>query len=214
MTTILGSPPPADLNEEIDFRDRIVERDGSPVLVINDEAHHTHDPKSTWNATIHSLHSKHPLGLAAQLDFTATPRYSEGSLFEWTISDYPLKQAIMDRIVKRPIKGITDISEVPSDVARIQYEPFIVAGIERWKEYRDQLKKTGKRPLLFIMMNKTAEADAIGDYLRATYPEEFGAERLLSSTQTGREKYQERTWKLRVELPRKSTSTRAGSMPS
>ena len=179
MTAVLGSPPPADLNEEVDFRDRILERDGSPVLVINDEAHHTHDPKNTWNETIHSLHSKHPLGLAAQLDFTATPRYNDGKLFEWVISDYPLKQAIMDRIVKRPIKGITDVGEVPSDVAKIQYEPFIVAGIERWKEYRDLLKKTGKRPLLFIMMNKTAEADAIGDYLRVTYPEEFGAERTL-----------------------------------
>jgi len=25
-------------------------------------------------------------------------------LFAWTITDYPLKQAILDRIVKRPLK--------------------------------------------------------------------------------------------------------------
>ena len=179
MTAVLGNPPPADIHGEVDFHDRILERDGSPVLVINDEAHHTHDSDSVWNKTIRSLHSQHLTGLAAQLDFTATPRYDSGAPFEWTISDYPLKQAIMHGIVKRPIKGITDISQVPSDVAQIQYEPFIVAGVERWREYRDQLKKTGKRPLLFIMMNKTAEADSIGDYLRVAYPEEFGAEKTL-----------------------------------
>ena len=179
MTAVLGNPPPADLHEEVDFRERILEREGSPVLVINDEAHHTHDPKSAWNETVHNLHGKHRHGLAVQLDFTATPRYSKGALFEWTISDYPLKQAIMDGIVKRPIKGIAEISQIPSDDVQIQSEPFIIAGIERWREYRDQLKKTGKRPLLFIMMNKTAEADAIGDYVRVKYPEEFGAEKTL-----------------------------------
>ena len=179
MTAVLGSPPPAELNEEVDFRERILERDGSPVLVINDEAHHTHDPKSAWNETIHKLHGKHRVGLSAQLDFTATPRYSKGTLFEWTISDYPLKQAIMAGIVKRPIKGITEISQIPSDDVQIQSEPFIIAGIERWREYRKELKKTGKRPLLFIMMNKRAEADAIGDYLRVKYPDEFGAEKTL-----------------------------------
>ena len=179
MTTVLGSPPPADLNDEVDFRERILERDEAPVLIINDEAHHTHDPKSAWNATINSLHNQHPAGLAAQLDFTATPRYHKGALFAWTISDYPLRQAIMDRIVKRPIKGITDIGEAVSSHAQIRYQPFIVAGIERWREYRDQLTPMKKRPLLFIMMNTTKEADAIGDYLRSRFPDEFGGEKTL-----------------------------------
>ena len=179
MTAVLGSPPPAELNEEVDFRERILERDGSPVLVINDEAHHTHDPKSAWNETIHNLHGRHPVGLTAQLDFTATPRYSKGSLFAWTISDYPLRQAIMEKIVKRPIKGITNIGEAASEHAHIKYQPFIVAGIERWREYRDQLAPTKKKPLLFIMMNNTKEADAIGDYLRTRFPDEFGGEKTL-----------------------------------
>ena len=48
--------------------------------------------------------------------------------------DYPLRQAIRDNIVKRPVKGITDIGEMPSADTAIKYEPFIIAGIERWRE--------------------------------------------------------------------------------
>src|SRR5690606_16706815 len=99
--------------------------------------------------------------------------------FAWTVSDYTLKQAIMDRIVKRPVKGITDMGEVTSNVPQVRYEPFITAGIERWREYRQQLEPMGKTPLLFIMMNVTAEADAIGDYLRVKYPDEFGGDKTL-----------------------------------
>ncbi len=179
MTAVLGEKPPASLDDEVDFRGRIIERGGSPLLVLNDEAHHTHDPASAWNETIRALHDGHPLGLSAQLDFTATPRYQKGALFAWTISDYPLKQAIVDGIVKRPVKGIADIGEMPSEDTAIRVEPFIIAGIERWREYREQLAPTGKKPLLFIMMNKTREADDIGAYLRRKFPEEFAGDKTL-----------------------------------
>ncbi len=179
MKAVLGSKPPANLDDEVDFRERILERDGSPVLVLNDEAHHTHDPASAWNHTIRALHDEHPAGLAAQLDFSATPRYSQGALFAWTISDYPLRQAIRDNIVKRPVKGITDIGEMPSSDTAVKYEPFIIAGIERWREYREQLEAMDKKPLLFIMMNKTREADDIGAYLRSKFPEEFAGDKTL-----------------------------------
>ena len=179
MTAILGEKPSANLDDEVDFRERIIERGGSPVLVLNDEAHHTHDPASTWNETIRALHAGHEFGLSAQLDFSATPRYQKGSLFAWTISDYPLKQAIVDGIVKRPVKGIADIGEMPSEDTAIKYEPFVIAGIERWREYREQVASTGKKPLLFIMMNKTREADDIGAYLRRKYPDEFAGDKTL-----------------------------------
>jgi hypothetical protein len=51
--------------------------------------------------------------------------------------------------------------------------------VERWKEYREQLTALGKKPVLFVMMNDTAEADDVGDWLRKKYPSEFGAEKLL-----------------------------------
>ncbi|MCY3977675.1 MAG: DEAD/DEAH box helicase family protein [Chloroflexi bacterium] len=179
MTEVLGNKPQANLDDEVDFRERIIERDGSPVLVVNDEAHHTHDPESAWNKTIRALHEGHTAGLSAQLDFSATPRYSKGALFAWTISDYPLKQAIRDNIVKNPVKGITDLGPMPSDDTAIRYEPYIIAGIERWREYCEQLESMDKRPLLFIMMNKTKEADDIGVYLRRKFPAEFAGDKTL-----------------------------------
>ena len=53
------------------------------------------------------------------------------------------------------------------------------AGVARWKEYREQLTPLGKKPLLFVMMNDTAEADDVGDYLRTKYPSEFAGDKLL-----------------------------------
>lgn len=178
MTAVLGSPPPAKTTDIEDFDDRIVAR-GGPCLVVNDEAHHTHDEESQWNNVVRDLHSRCPDGLAAQLDFTATPRYSKGSLFTWTVFDYPLKQAILDNIVKRPMKGIADIQEGRSVVVSRKYAAFLTAGVERWREYRDQLAPLNKKPILFVMMNGTKEADDVGEYLQTKYPSEFGDKRLL-----------------------------------
>ncbi len=176
MTDMLGSLPPSQKTEISDFDERIAKRDGL-VMVLNDEAHHTHDEESEWNAFIRRLNTSKPLSM--QLDVSATPRYSKGSLFAWTIFDYPLKQAIIDRIVKRPIKGISKIEEAKSDIASVRYKGFLTAGVERWKEYKDQLDSLNKKPILFIMLNNTDEADDIGDWLRTKYPSEFGADKTL-----------------------------------
>jgi type III restriction enzyme len=179
MTALLGSRPPASLSPGDRFRERLLERSDGPLMVLNDEAHHTHDDDLKWNQTIRELADTHPHGLALQTDFSATPRYTSGSLFAWTITDYPLKQAIMDRIVKRPVKGVTNIGEVQSDVPYRRYEPFMVAAVERWREYRDALANMGKKPLLFVMMGDTGEADSIGSYLQRKWPDEFGGEKTL-----------------------------------
>lgn len=179
IADILGSKPPSEKLQIEDFDKRIIAR-GGPVLVLNDEAHHTHDEELKWNDFIRKMHESVKGGLSAQLDFSATPRFQKGALFTWTVYDYPLKQAILDGIVKRPIKGIaTDIQEARSNVASTRYQAYLTAGVERWREYREQLKPLGKKPILFIMMNSTAEADDVGDYLRTKYPEEFGGEKLL-----------------------------------
>lgn len=176
MTAMLGNIPPTQKTEISDFDERIAKRDGL-VIVINDEAHHTHDEESEWNKFIRKLHSQK--SIAAQLDFSATPRYSKGSLFAWTIFDYPLKQAILDRIVKRPVKGIAQIEEARSNIASVRYSGFLTAGVERWREYAKQLSPLNKKPILFIMMNSTEEADDVGDWLRTKYPTEFGGDKTL-----------------------------------
>jgi type III restriction enzyme len=176
LTGILGNKPQAQKSESTDFAERIAQRNDL-LLVLNDEAHHTHDEENEWNQIIRRLHTHSPI--TAQLDFSATPRYTKGGLFAWTISDYPLKQAILDNIVKRPIKGISKIEEAKSEVASVKYQGFLVAAVERWKEYQQQLQPLQKKPLLFIMLNTTKEADEVGDWLRRKYAAEFGDQKTL-----------------------------------
>lgn len=176
MTEMLGSKPPAQKLEITDFSERIALRAGH-LIVINDEAHHTHDEESEWNQIIRGLHAKTPL--TAQVDFSATPRFQKGAIFPWTIYDYPLKQAIMDGIVKRPMKGVAKIQEAKSDHASVRYRAYLAAGVERWREYKEQLEALKKKPILFIMLNDTDEADDVGDWLRAKYPAEFGNDKTL-----------------------------------
>jgi type III restriction enzyme len=187
ITAMLGPKPPARGLTVEDFAPRIIAR-GGPLAVLNDEAHHTHDEDSEWNQCIRRLHAELQArrasdgspGIAAQLDFTATPRHTKGQLFSWTVYDYPLKQAILDNVVKRPLKGVAKgITEQRSDIASVRYQAYLAAGVERWKEYRDQLAPLGRKPVLFVMMNDTAEADDVGDWLQKKYPAEFAGDKLL-----------------------------------
>jgi type III restriction enzyme len=172
MTAVLGPKPPAQKQEQTDFAQRIAKRAGL-LLVINDEAHHTHDEGSEWNAVIGRLHANTPL--AAQLDFSATPRFTKtGTIFPWTVSDYPLKQAIVENVVKRPVKGVAKIPEPKSEFASVRYRGYLTAAVERWKEYRDQLKPLRRKPVLFVMMNSTEEADDVAEWMAKAYPAEFG----------------------------------------
>jgi len=176
MTDVLGGAPPVKKLQITDFADRIALR-GGQLMVINDEAHHTHDEENEWSKVIRALHQNTPL--MAQLDFSATPRFTKGEIFPWTVSDYPLKQAIIDGIVKRPMKGVADIHEAVSEIASVRYAGFLTAGIERWKEYRDQLAPLDRKPVLFLMLTDTNEADEVADWLRTKYPDEFGADKTL-----------------------------------
>lgn len=176
LTKLLGTKPIGDTMDTASMEERIAKRDGL-LMVVNDEAHHTHQEDNVWNQTIQRIHTKCPLTM--QLDFSATPRYTDGGLFAWTVYDYPLKDAMKDGIVKIPIKGISKVEEEKSNVPRVKYEGFLVAGVERWREYRDSLQAMNKRPLLFIMMNNTAEADDIADWIRTKYSEDFGGDQTL-----------------------------------
>ncbi len=174
MTAVLGSKPPSKKLELSNFGERIALRAGK-LMVVNDEAHHTHDEGSEWNNVIRRLHMETPL--TAELDFSATPRFQKGAIFPWTISDYPLKQAIIDGIVKRPMKGVANIHDAKSEYASVKYRGYLAAGVERWREYREQLKPLKRKPILFVMLNSTEEADDVANWLQTTYPGEFGSER-------------------------------------
>src|SRR6185437_7074488 len=54
-------------------------------------------------------------------------------------------------------------------------------------EYRDQLKPLKKKPVLFIMMNSTDDAEDVADWLRTKYPEEFDGDgtQVIHTDKTG-----------------------------
>jgi len=190
VADLLGPVPPSSLQPEAAFLDRIARR--GDCLLLNDEAHHTNDGAVAWNGVISSLHERlaaEGRGMAAQLDFSATPRQPDGTLFTWTVYDYPLRQAILDNVVKRPVKGIAQgIGEVQSDNAAVRYEAYLVAAVERWQEYRTELEPLDKKPILFLMLYDTASADQVADWLRHKFPGTFdGAKLLVIHTDKGGE---------------------------
>jgi type III restriction enzyme len=140
------------------------------LMVINDEAHHVHSDDLEWNKVIANLDSslkeQSRDGLVMQLDFTATPKDLQGNLFPHIIYDYPLAEAIKDKIVKRPRIG--ELENVPEPLGKdfVERNRFqIDTGVEILKEFQEEFKDTDKKPVLFIMTDTTENADYVGQYL-------------------------------------------------
>ncbi|HEY4496266.1 MAG TPA: DEAD/DEAH box helicase family protein, partial [Candidatus Paceibacterota bacterium] len=63
-------------------------RDVDELMVINDEAHHIHDPKMAWFKSIEDIHNRllqKGKKLALQIDVTATPKNNRGEIFVQTV---------------------------------------------------------------------------------------------------------------------------------
>lgn len=140
------------------------------LMVLNDEAHHVHDDDLVWNQTLLSIHQGLPHGLAAWLDFSATPRFQGGAHFPWIICDYPLAQAVEDQIVKAPmilhLIDTADPDKVTGTNVIEKYGDWITAGVERLQQHTNAFKDIpDTKPVLFIMCETTAHADKIGEWL-------------------------------------------------
>ncbi len=151
------------------------------LIVLNDEAHHVHEENLAWYQSLNSIQQTLPEGLSLWLDFSATPKDQQGMFFPWTVCDYPLAQAVEDKIVKVPLivtkeddrrQPSEDPERVTKDNAAEKYGYWIQAAVRRWKEHHKVYKRSSIRPVLFIMLEKSAHADAIGKYLIDT--SEFG----------------------------------------
>ena len=149
----------------------------SHLVVLNDEAHHVHDQELQWSQSLLSIHGSLPNGLAAWLDFSATPKDQNGMYFPWTVCDYPLAQAVEDRIVKAPIivtkeddpdQPAEDPDRVTAKNAPEKYQYWLHAAVQRWREHERALSRLGPVPVLFVMAERNNHADAIGEYLRKT----------------------------------------------
>lgn len=181
IEALLGRKPAKDLTAS--GQRSMLERVKSlkDLVVLNDEAHHVHDEDLAWSQSLLAIQRGLPNGLSLWLDFSATPKDQNGMYFPWTVSDYPLAQAVEDRIIKAPlIVTKEDDSKQPSedpdgvtkDNIGEKYGYWLRAAVQRWKEHHKVYKQLGTRPVLFIMAEKNMYADAIGEYLWKT--KEFG----------------------------------------
>jgi len=181
IEALLGKKPTQDLAAS--GQRSMLERAKSlkDLVVMNDEAHHVHDEGLQWSQSLLAIHQALPKGLALWLDFSATPKDRHGMYFPWTVCDYPLAQAVEDRIVKAPLivtkeddpkQPKDDPDGVTADNIGEKYGYWLRAAVQRWKEHYKVYKQLGTRPVLFIMAEKNVYADAIGEYLWKT--EEFG----------------------------------------
>jgi type III restriction enzyme len=150
--------------------ERILKHDD--LLIINDEAHHVHDDELAWYKSIMSFHAnlleKKKKGLSLLFDLTATPKDQNGTFFPWIISDYPLAQAIEDKIVKTPLivhqseKTSPDNRQITN--AYNAYNEWIQIALNRYKEHWEcYYKNLKQKPVLFIMAEDTTQANQIAE---------------------------------------------------
>jgi len=144
------------------------------LVIMNDEAHHVHSDDLEWNKAIAKIHQgiqeQFGEGLVVQLDFSATPKYFNDNPFPHIIYNYPLKEAIRDKIVKRPRIGIIEEApEIPTKDFVKKNQIQIDTGIEKLKEFQKEFEGTDKKlkPVLFIVTDVTTNADRVGRYLEA-----------------------------------------------
>jgi len=153
-------------------------RDVPDLVVLNDEAHHIHDPRMAWFKSIEDIALRlrqKGSHLSAQFDLTATPKNDKGAIFVQTITDYPLVEAIRQGVVKTPVlpdqASRAKLRERKSAKFTEQYEDYLHLGYLEWKKVYDELLPTGKKSVLFVMTDDTRNCDEVAAYLERRYAE-------------------------------------------
>ncbi len=172
----LGKRPSGKTNQSQVDLGRIV-REVRDLVVLNDEAHHIHDPAMAWFKNIqdicYRLRQKGST-LSAQFDLTATPKRSNGAIFVQTISDYPLVEAIRQNVVKHPVvpdaASRAKLNEKQSDKFTEKYEDYLHLGYLEWEKRDEVLRPSGKKAVLFVMTDDTRNCDEVGKHLEENYP--------------------------------------------
>ena len=180
VDALLGKEPVKDLAaDERSMLEQV--KSLKDLVVLNDEAHHVHDEDLAWSQSLLAIHGALPKGLSLWLDFSATPKDQNGMYFPWTVCDYPLAQAVEDRIVKAPLivtkeddpkQPEKDPEHITKDNVAEKYGYWLRAAVQRWRDHWSVYKKLRTKPVLFVMAEKNVYADALGKYLWKT--KEFG----------------------------------------
>ena len=190
----LGKKPPADADTSkgMDLGKVLRSNKIKDLVVMNDEAHHIHDENMQWFKNIEDINNhlklKQGKGISLQIDNTATPRYNNGAIFVQTVCDYPLVEAIKQRIVKSAVlpdeASRAKLSEKTSSEFVERYKDYIHLGYIEWKKQFDELKNV-KTPILFVMTLDSKEATQTKAYLEANYPEFKNSVLLIQTKMSG-----------------------------
>jgi type III restriction enzyme len=191
MDYFLGKRPTgATTDSKVDLG--MIVRDIDELMVLNDEAHHIHDPRMAWFKSIEDIHNRlkqKGAALSMQVDTTATPRHNNGAIFVQTVADYPLVEAISQNVVKHPVlpdaASRAKLSERQSAKYTEKYADYIHLGVIEWRKAYDEHEKMGKKAILFVMTDDTRNCDDVAEYLEGNYPDLKGAVLVIHTKNNG-----------------------------
>ena len=177
MDYFLGKRPTgATTDSKVDLG--MIVRDIDELVVLNDEAHHIHDPRMAWFKSIEDIHNRlkqKGASLSLQVDVTATPKHNNGAIFVQTVADYPLVEAISQNVVKHPVlpdaASRARLMEQKSAKYTEKYADYIHLGVIEWRKAYAEHEKLGKKAILFVMTDDTRNCDDVAEYLEGHYPD-------------------------------------------
>lgn len=177
MDYFLGKRPSgATRDSKVDLG--MIVRDIDELMVLNDEAHHIHDPRMAWFKSIQDIHNRlkqKGATLAMQVDVTATPKHNNGAIFVQTIADYPLVEAISQNVVKHPVlpdaASRAKLVERQSAKFTEKYTDYLHLGVIEWRKAYTEHEKLGKKAILFVMTDDTRNCDDVAEFLESHYPD-------------------------------------------
>jgi len=191
MEYFLGKRPTgATTDSKVDLG--MIVRDIDELVVLNDEAHHIHDPRMAWFKSIEDIHNRlkqKGAALSLQVDVTATPKHNNGAIFVQTIADYPLVEAISQNVVKHPVlpDAASRAKLVESQSAKYteKYADYIHLGVIEWRKAYAEHEKMGKKSILFVMTDDTKNCDDVASYLESNYPDLKNAVLIIHTKNNG-----------------------------
>jgi len=191
MDYFLGKRPSgATTDSKVDLG--MIVRDIDELMVLNDEAHHIHDPRMAWFKSIEDIHNRlkqKGAALSLQVDVTATPRHNNGAIFVQTVVDYPLVEAISQNVVKHPVlpdaASRAKLVERQSVKFTEKYADYLDLGVVEWQKAFVEHEKLGKKAILFVMTDDTRNCDDVAAYLEGHYPDLEGAVLVIHTKKNG-----------------------------
>ena len=205
MDYFLGKRPTgATTDSKVDLG--MIVRDIDELMILNDEAHHIHDPRMAWFKSIEDIHNRLKLkgsALSLQIDTTATPKYNNGAIFVQTVTDYPLVEAISQNVVKHPVLPDTasrdKLVERQSAKYTEKYADYLRLGVIEWRKAYEEHEKMNKKAILFVMTDDTRNCDDVAEYLESNYSDLQGAVLVIHTKRNG-EISEARSGKAKEEL--------------